>query len=213
MNQRNNLDTIEYVGQNRKYYDSKIRLGKKLNILDMTPQLKRHITIRGMSKINLIAQWDNIIGKIYADHCMPDSVKNISGIKTLLCKVRYTRIIEFQHQKFEFIKQINLFAGYEFIDDIRFIRVDNLPKKREYPVPIGLKITNEPHPKLSKISLQCQNEDLKKVFHLLAHVIMPINKGTEKISHKENIEQHNPKTNLLSSWRDRAKIVLNCSDK
>lgn len=206
----NNHDITEFSGVDRKFYDSKIKLGKKLNISYVNPQLKRHIAMRGMSHVNLIAEWDTIIGKIYAEHSIPDRIKNISDVKTLICKVRYTRIIEFQHQKTEFIKQINLFAGLPLIADIRFIRVDNLPKKLKIPVPSGLTIPNEPHPKLSEASSQCHDKTLQKAFHALAHIIMPINKTT----HHSNgdVTQHQ-KQNLLSTWRDRAKIILNCHDK
>jgi hypothetical protein len=203
----NNDAIIEFSGATRKFYDGKVRLGKKLNITSMNPQLKRHIAMRGMSHINLIAAWDTVIGSIYAEHSIPDSIKNISGIKTLICKVRYTRIIEFQHQKTEFIKQINLFAGMPLIADIRFVRVDNVPKKQKIPTPCGLRIPNELHPKLSKIESQCQNTELQKAFHLLAHVVMPIDKAVD------NLVSLNKSENLLNSWRDRAKIILNCHDK
>lgn len=206
-----NNTVIEFAGIHRKFYDSKVRLGKKLDITNMNPQLKRHIAMRGMAHINLIAAWDTVIGSIYAEHSLPDSIKNISGIKTLICKVRYTRIIEFQHQKSEFIKQINLFAGMPLIADIRFVRVDNLPKKQKIPTPSGLRIPNEPHPKLLTIESQCHNEELKKAFHLLAHVVMPIDKTVDNPVDK--LVTVNKSENLLNSWRDRAKIILNCHDK
>ncbi len=201
---------VEFSGINRPYYDGKIRLGKKVNVTNMTPQLKRHIAMRGMSQVNLLAQWDNIIGKIYAEHSIPDAIKNISNVKTLICKVRYTRIIEFQHQKSEFIKQINLFAGFPLIEDIRFIRVDKLPCKIKIPLPIGLKIPNEPHPKLSELPTQCQNTELQKAFHALAHVIIPVN---TIINNNKSVHVTEKKQNLLNSWREKAKIILNCPDK
>jgi hypothetical protein len=203
-NYSDNQDTVEFSGANRPYYDGKVKLGKKLSILDINPHLKRQIAYRGMGRINLIAQWDNIIGRIYAEHSLPVAIKNISNIKTLVCKVRYTRIIEFQHQKTEFIKQINVFAGFDLIADIQFVRVDKLPPKRKIPVPSGLKIPDTPHQKLSETSVQCQNTDLKKAFHSLAHIIMPHseNKQTPPASIKNE--------NLLTSWRNRAKNILNC---
>ena len=203
-----NLDNItEFSGETRKFYDGKIKLGTKLNVFNVNPQLNRHLAYRGMRHINLIAQWDNVIGQIYAEHSIPDSIKNISGVKTLLCKVRYTRIIEFQHQKIEFIKQINLFSGIELINDIRFVRVDKLPLKRKTPIPNGLKIPNEPHPKLLAVTSQCCHLELQKAFHDLAHAIMPQTKPT----HTET--QPTKSENLLTSWRNRAKNILNCPDK
>lgn len=196
---------------NRHRYDGKVRLGKKLNIFDLNPQLKRHIVLRGMGRINLIAQWDNIIGKIYADHCIPVAIKTISNLKTLICKVRYTRIIEFQHQKNEFMQQINLFAGFKLIDDIQFVRVDTLPAKRTMPIPNGLKIPNIPHPKLSEVSVQCQSSDLKNAFHALAHIIMPVSEISNKPTSCEH--QQPKRENLLDSWRNRAKNILNCTKK
>ena len=52
-----NLDNItEFSGETRKFYDGKIKLGKKLNVFNVNPQLKRHLAYRGMRHINLIAQ-------------------------------------------------------------------------------------------------------------------------------------------------------------
>jgi hypothetical protein len=210
VNTINNDNNIEFSGANRRYYNGKVRLGKKINIVNMTPQLKRHIAMRGMSRVNLITEWDNVIGKIYSEHSLPSVIKNISGVKTLICKVRHTRIIEFQHEKELFIKQINLFAGFSLIDDIRFVRVDSLPKKRKVPIPIGLTVPNEPHPKLSDEVSQCQNIELQKSFHLLAHIIMPVHTEKKDSNHNEVIRENK---NLLSSWRERAKIILNCPNK
>lgn len=201
------IDT-EMPGLERKHNETTIKLGKKLNLIQKDKHLNRYMSFRGMHKIDIIAQWEHMIGKIYAEHSLPIMIKSISGVPTLICKVKYTRILEFQYQKENFIKQINLFAGNSVIRDIKFERTDKLPHKRSIPSSVISKsLPNETHPKLSKEIMDFENPDLQNALNVLAYLIMPLEK-------KDNKPQYiQESSNIINSWRERAKILLNSCDK
>lgn len=206
-------DEIEFPGSDRKFGDVTLKLGKKINPFKKNDTLKRQLFIRGMKNIDLIAQWAKIIGKVYADHSIPTSIKIIAGVKTLVCKVRYTRILEFQYQKETFIKQINIYAGQHVIQDIRFIRSENIPQKRIYNTLIDKETNKEKHPKLEHLSQKLEKPKLYETFNMLAHLVMPIIAKPQTSDQLNNAQKTIPSSKLLTSWRERAKILLNSCQK
>jgi|GEM_PF-4554090 len=197
-------------GRERTKQDAKLRLGKKLNISNVNQHLKEQLRLKGMSRLNLIKEWAHIVSGVYAHHSIPLAVKNINGKKTLFCKVLYTRILEIQHEKENFIKKINLYAGRHFIDDIVFKRTDKLPITMYKPLPSLKKIINTPHPKLKDQETSYKNQDLYKTLNQLAHFILPIENKPDKAVETADNTRNTPK--LLKNWRERAKNLLNCPD-
>lgn len=204
MDALNNIDLEVLPGSDRKSSDTKLRLGKKLNVMNSNEHLKQEIRLKGMKYVNVTAEWENIVTPIYANYSLPIAIKNISGTKTLLCKVLHTRTIEFQHEKENFIKKINLFANVELVQDIRFIRADRLPPRREKPVSMLKKIPKGPHLKFSQHTEQCQNETLKAELNKLAHLVL---------TPQETVKKVRKSSPMLNAWRERARILLNSPDK
>ena len=136
--------------------------------------LKKHLAKRGMSDVNLMTGWEKIVGYGLAKYSFPDWIKNISGVKTLCIKVLETRILECQHQKPDILQRINLTAGYHFIDDIRFFRVQKLPKSKYQMAKMPVDIPITPHPFLTEQTTAFQDKTLENAFNVLAHYVIPI---------------------------------------
>jgi hypothetical protein len=169
--------------------------------------------MKGFFKTNVIASWDKIVGKIYSEHSYPHHIKKNHEQKILIVKVRYTRILEFQHLKSDFLNQVNLFAGYPFIDDIQFKRVEKIPTTKYKKTSFIKDIPTTPHPRIQKKNMGFIDKDLEKSFNILAHLVMPLktnhNSDVLSASNKRKITNNS----LLTSWRDRAKVVLGVDKK
>lgn len=131
---------------------------------------------KGMQNVDLVGEWPKIIGSYLSKYSVPEGIKNISGERILSVRVFETRVIEFQHQKDDFIERVNICAGYPMIDDIRFIRVQSLPKSRykNRTTYSNKTLPKTPHPALLAQKTHFQDKKLEKAFHLLAHVVMPL---------------------------------------
>lgn len=136
--------------------------------------LKKHLAKRGMSDVNLMTGWEKIVGYGLAKYSLPDWIKNISGVKTLCIKVLETRTLECQHQKDDILQRINLTAGYHFIDDIRFIRVQKLPKSKYQMAKTPADVPVTIHPFLKEQTTAFQDKTLENAFNILAHYVIPI---------------------------------------
>ena len=163
---------------------------------------------KGMHNVDLVGEWSKIIGSYLAKYSVPEGVKNISGQRVLFVRVFETRVIEFQHQKDDFIERVNICAGYPMIDDMRFIRVQTLPKSKykNRMIYSNKTLPKTPHPALVSQKTHFQDKVLEKAFHLLAHSVMPLSEtlGNDIIT----LSDSQQKTPPQKAWLMQAKKIM-----
>lgn len=148
-----------------------MRLGK-FSFTRKTPGMKHQMTRRGLNDVNLISEWDKIIGPALARYSVPEGVKNISGQRILYIKVFETRIIEYQHQISDILKRINMTAGFHFVDDIKLRRVIKLPKSRYKKLPSLPSFPKEQHKFIKEQKTKFNDNSLEKAFSNLAYAVL-----------------------------------------
>ncbi|MEM6602553.1 MAG: DUF721 domain-containing protein [Pseudomonadota bacterium] len=168
-----------------------------------TPGMFRQMARRGLKDVNLISEWDKIVGPILAKYSIPEGVKNISGRRILIIKVFETRIIEFQHQKADIQSRVNLTAGYAFIEDIKFTRTRKIPKSKYERRGAIKSLPETPHPSLTEQKSHFQNKNLEKAIHKLAHCVLAVPDENDKVK-QEKTEPQRPQ----KAWLQEAKKIL-----
>lgn len=176
-----------------------MRLGK-FSFTRKTPGMKHQMTRRGLNDINLISEWSKIIGPALARYSVPEGVKTISGQRVLYMKVFATRIIEYQHQKSDIIKRINMTAGFHFVDDIKLRRVTKLPKSRYKTLPNIQGFPKEKHAFIKNQKTKFKDRTLEDAFSNLAHAVLK-----KEDSEKPEEIQQKPSQ---KSWILEAKKIL-----
>ena len=176
-----------------------MRLGK-FSFTRRTPGMSRQMARRGMNDLNLIAEWDKIIGPALARYSVPEGVKNVSGQRILYIKVFETRVIEYQHQKSDILKRINMTAGFHFVDDLKLRRVIKLPKSRYQKLPNLPSFPKEQHSFIKEQKTKFNDSSLEKAFSNLAHAVL---KKEEIVETKKT-----PSKPSQKSWVLEAKKML-----
>lgn len=176
-----------------------LRLGR-FSFTRKTPGMNHQMTRRGLNSINLISEWDKIIGPALARYSVPEGVKNISGKRIVYIKVFETRIIEYQHQKDDILKRINMTAGFHFADDLKLRRVTKIPKSRYKTLPKAIGFPKEEHDFIKNQKRKFNDQSLEKAFSNLAHAVLKKKNQTE---HKKVTQKPTQK-----SWVLEAKKIL-----
>ena len=115
---------------NKKHYGLK-------NISNFFPnEVKKLLRKRGFFELELLKNWDQIIGTKYSKLTTPIRVKRISGqsrgkISTLFIKVDSSVGFAVQHDLNKIINKINSFFGYTAVDKISIIQDHLIEKKIE----------------------------------------------------------------------------------
>lgn len=185
------------------------KLGKKLNITSLF--LAQDLAKRGFARCDLITNWEAILTRVFAKDSNPERIRKISDKQVLFVKVRFTRVLEFQYEKTNFIRQINLFAGFGMVDDIKFVRSEKIIDLCKKTMATLIQTPKEKHHKLLAYEQekheQCSKE-LRDAFHQLAHLIMP----ASKVNKPSIPTPQPPPVPVLNSWRSKAKDVFNNID-
>ena len=115
------------------FYVSK-EIKRSSNISNLLPEeAKKMLKSRGFSELELLANWERIVGKKFAKLTVPLRLKiGKSGEKNngkLIVKVDRSVAFAFEHEREKIIKKINLFFGYEVINKVEIIQASNKIKK------------------------------------------------------------------------------------
>ena len=88
-------------------------------------EAKKMLKSRGFSELELLANWERIVGKKFAKLTIPLRLKiGKSSEKNngkLIVKVDRSVAFAFEHEREKIIKKINLFFGYEVINKVEII--------------------------------------------------------------------------------------------
>ena len=96
-------------------------------------EAKKILKSRGFSELELLANWERIVGKKFAKLTVPLRLKiGKSSEKNngkLIVKVDRSVAFAFEHEREKIIKKINLFFGYEVINKVEIIQASIKVKK------------------------------------------------------------------------------------
>ena len=99
-------------------------------------------SVRGILKKNgynyseIISKWNLLVGKDISSCCYPKSIKMTRGDKSgiLILSVERGNEINVEYSKKEIINKINIYFGYELINEIR-LQTFNSTNKKEKNIP------------------------------------------------------------------------------
>ena len=96
-------------------------------------EAKKILKSRGFSELELLANWERIVGKKFEKLTVPLRLKiGKSSEKNngkLIVKVDRSMAFAFEHEREKIIKKINLFFGYEVIKKVEIIQTSINVKK------------------------------------------------------------------------------------
>ena len=100
---------------------------------EILEEAKKILKSRGFSELELLANWERIVGKKFAKLTIPLRLKiGKSSEKNngkLIVKVDRSVAFAFEHEREKIIKKINLFFGYEVINKVEIIQASIKVKK------------------------------------------------------------------------------------
>ena len=90
----------------------------------------------GYNYSEIISKWNMLVGKDISDYSFPKSIKMKKGESngTLLLAIKRGNEINIEYSKKEIINKINIYFGYELINEIR-LQTFNSTNKKEKNIP------------------------------------------------------------------------------
>ncbi len=94
--------------------------------------LKKYLKKGGYSYSNIVDNWTGIVNKKISDSCYPAAIKMGKEMKegTLVLNVIHGKELEIEYKKSEIIDKINVFFGYNCINNIRLKIVQEKIKEK-----------------------------------------------------------------------------------
>ena len=83
--------------------------------------LKKHLKKGGYNYSNIVDNWTKIVGSKISDFCYPITIKMGKDMKNgiLVLNVIHGKEMEIEYKKNEIIDKINVFFGYECINNVK----------------------------------------------------------------------------------------------
>ena len=101
--------------------------------------LRKHLKKGGYNYSNIIDNWTKIVSKKVSDSCYPTSIKMGKEMKngTLILNVTHGKEMEIEYEKKNIIDKINIFFGYNCINNVVLKIVQNkMEEKKNINFPI-----------------------------------------------------------------------------
>ncbi len=114
--------------------------------------LKKHLKKGGYNYSNIVDNWTRMVSKKISSACYPKTVKMGKEMKngTLVLNVVHGKEMEVEYEKNEIIDKINSFFGYNCINNVTLMIVqEKLEKNKIFP---KIKDLNKIEEKMKKVS-------------------------------------------------------------
>lgn len=101
--------------------------------------LRKHLKKGGYNYSNIIDNWTKIVSRKVSDSCYPTSIKMGKEMKngTLILNVTHGKEMEIEYEKKNIIDKINIFFGYNCINNVVLKIVQNkIEEKKNINFPI-----------------------------------------------------------------------------
>jgi hypothetical protein len=130
---------------------------------------------RGFGQGTMIANWENIVGSVLADHTFPEQIsfpRNQRNNGTLHLRINSPALaLELQHIENQLLDRVNTHFGYRAVTDIR-INQGNFPKTNKKAQPEKREMTPNEKKNLNTDLNIINDPDLKKALQALGTEII-----------------------------------------
>ncbi len=123
--------------------------------------LKKHLKKGGYNYSNIVDNWTKIVGSKISDFCYPITIKMGKDMKNgiLVLNVIHGKEMEIEYKKNEIIDKINVFFGYECINNVKLKIIQE--KVKEIKILPQIKDVNRIEEKISKVDSKQLKSSLK----------------------------------------------------
>lgn len=123
--------------------------------------LKKHLKKGGYNYSNIVDNWTKIVGSKISDFCYPITIKMGKDMKNgiLVLNVIHGKEMEIEYKKNEIIDKINVFFGYECINNVKLKIIQE--KVKEIKILPQIKNVNRIEEKISKVDSKQLKSSLK----------------------------------------------------
>ena len=123
--------------------------------------LKKHLKKGGYNYSNIVDNWTKIVGSKISDFCYPITIKMGKDMKNgiLVLNVIHGKEMEIEYKKNEIIDKINVFFGYECINNVKLKIIQE--KDKEIKILPQIKNVNRIEEKISKVDSKQLKSSLK----------------------------------------------------
>lgn len=150
----------------------------------MSPLIKKLLGNKGLIEIDLLSNWQNIVGQEIAEHSMPQKIvfkpncRNDGTLHLLVAGSAFA--LEIQHKLPIILEKINTFFGYKAIAKITIMQNDefintSLPTVSE-DKPDKKLVTKQEQTYINEVTEGIQNSELKEQLKSLGESIFKNNK-------------------------------------
>ena len=127
--------------------------------------IKQILKKNGYNYSEIISKWNMLVGKNISSCCYPKSIKMTRGDKSgiLILSVERGNEINVEYSKKEIINKINIYFGYELINEIRLKTFNSTNKKER-------NILNKSSKKFIEKINEIKNKDIRDSLSQLLHI-------------------------------------------
>ncbi len=152
------------------------------------PLAKSILGKKGFVEIDILTDWDKIVGAELAAYAFPQSIDFKRGEKTggtlLVAVASGAFALELQHREKAVISKINTYFGYNAVSGMKIIQNSGLAQnaaavEKSDKAKKSL-VTAEEETYIKKLSEGMENPALQEVLQRLGHSIINHNKGEKK---------------------------------
>lgn len=152
------------------------------------PLAKTILGKKGFVEIDILTDWDKIVGAELAAYAFPQSIDFKRGEKTggtlLVAVPSGAFAVELQHREKAVISKINTYFGYNAVASMKIIQNSGLPQNtgavEKSGKPKKSLVTAEEETYIKKLSEEVENPALQEVLRRLGFSIVNHNKGEKK---------------------------------
>lgn len=152
------------------------------------PLAKSILGKKGFVEIDILTDWDKIVGQELAEYSFPQSIDFKRGEKTggtlLVAVPSGAFALELQHREKMVIGKINTYFGYQAVASLRIIQnseaLPNLNRPEKSEKPKKSLVTPEEETYINELSAKVENPALQEALQRLGKSIINSNKGEKK---------------------------------
>lgn len=171
-----------YVSNERKTYD--LRAAGQM----IMPLVKKVLGKKGFVEIDVITNWDKIVGEELAEFVFPQKIEFKCGEKnngTLhVCVPSGAFALEIQHREKYIVNKINTYFGYNAVNSLKIMQNSALclnaeeTEKSYQPRPPAL-VSPQEEKYIKELSADVENSSLQEALEKLGRSVMSHNKGVK----------------------------------
>lgn len=152
------------------------------------PVAKSILGQKGFVEIDIITNWESLVGEELADYTFPQKIDFKRGCKNNgvlhICVPSGAFALELQHRERSILNKINTYFGYNAVSALKILQNNDLSIKNEnkYPLksPKKTLVTIEEENYIKDLSEDVQNSQLQEMLVKLGRSVISNNKGEKK---------------------------------